>query len=393
MYLDQPRPFEEARQKLNQRVPVAIDLTAAQWGDVPLDIRERAFWSARIMDARFVQSMKSRLDDHMNQATQTETNAAGEERLSFKVSGREDFVREMLATGKELGLGNLLAPAAEQGMPAKALMEGVGPTRLRLVFDTAMRSARGYGWWKEGNKQEILDAYPAAQFIRLHAVAVPRPLHEAHEGEIHLKSDLAFWMDMNRREIGGFGVPWEPFGYNSGMGTKDVPRSVCVQMGLIKPGERISNPELGFNEAVEASVSNLSPEILDKLRAALGPNVVQEGDKLQLVPAAKVPAISPAPKTLSPERQIDDVMDRMATLSATILGKPATFDGRTWSYEADAGIEQTLNDLTRIGRFRGEFIDDTARNVLAFMKFDPLATIDSFTRYMPQISNDPNIRQ
>ncbi len=324
MYLAQPRPFEDARQKLNQRIPVAVDLSSEQWSLAPSAIKERAFWSARITDARFVQSMKDRLTDHINRTTQTEINPDGTSRLAFKVSGREDFIRQMLETGKDLGLGNLLAPSAELSMNAVERMKGVGPARLGLVFDTAMRTARGYGAWKEGNKQEILDTYPASQFIRLHAVAVPRPLHEEHEGEIHLKSDIKFWMEMNKREIGGFGVPWEPFGYNSGMGTRDVPRSTCIQLGLLKPGEKIRNPEIDFNEHLEASAKSFDPDVLEALKAALGPMVKQDGNTLKWVdqkqiespkPEAPQPEkLPPNPPPLSKQHQVDNLMARVSVL-------------------------------------------------------------------------------
>ena len=40
-------PFAEALAKLSSRTPQAADLSSSQWADVPLALRERAFFSAR----------------------------------------------------------------------------------------------------------------------------------------------------------------------------------------------------------------------------------------------------------------------------------------------------------------------------------------------------------
>lgn len=67
---------------------------------------------------------------------------------------------------------------------------------------------------------------------------MPRPRHAAHEGEVRLKTDEAWWAAyQNDLEIGGFGVPWEPYGFYSGMGQEDVAREENDRIILENPAK------------------------------------------------------------------------------------------------------------------------------------------------------------
>ncbi len=71
---------------------------------------------------------------------------------------------------------------------------------------------------------------------------------------MRLKTDTAYWADyQNAEEIGGFGVPWPPFGFNSGMSMEDVSREEAAKLGL--PVAGVSPRENTFNEQLKASVT------------------------------------------------------------------------------------------------------------------------------------------
>jgi hypothetical protein len=49
-----PIPFEEAIEKVGDRTPIGSDLSSSEWSDVPLALRERAFFSSRVESVRFL---------------------------------------------------------------------------------------------------------------------------------------------------------------------------------------------------------------------------------------------------------------------------------------------------------------------------------------------------
>lgn len=72
------------------------------------------------------------------------------------------------------------------------------------------------------------------------------------------------------------------------------------------------------------------------------------------------------------------------TLSATIDGHAATFDGKTWSVPGQPGIEEDLNWLTAMHpRFT---IDATAKATLSF--YHDRAKVLSFTREQFAVRGD-----
>ena len=103
--------------------------------------------------------------------------------------------------------------------------------RLRLIFNTNLRQAYGYGQGRQGMRPAVRRAFPAARFVRVRDVGEPRPRHLEHEGEVRLKTDRGWWAGYRNDPLtGGFGVPWEPYGFHSGMGQEDVSREEAEQL-------------------------------------------------------------------------------------------------------------------------------------------------------------------
>jgi hypothetical protein len=139
--------------------------------------------------------------------------------------------------------------------------------RLRLIFDTNVRQAYGFGNWKQGQTPAALRAFPAARLIRERDVMEPRPRHAAHLGEVRLKND-PWWADyINAEEIGGFGVPWGPYGFRSGCNQEDVPRSEAKALGLAVNSVLPDRKEL--NDGLKASTKGMDPAVKARLRESL----------------------------------------------------------------------------------------------------------------------------
>lgn len=104
-------------------------------------------------------------------------------------------------------------------------------------------------------------------------VKSPRDRHQQNEGEVRLKSDLAFWLSMNDPAFGGFGVTWGPWGFNSGMDVEEVDRAEAEALGLLEPGQKAEPVEKELNETLVAGVRSLDPDMVDWLQSKLGDQV------------------------------------------------------------------------------------------------------------------------
>jgi hypothetical protein len=158
-----------------------------------------------------------------------------------------------------------LVPSEQAG----GLRDITSEKRLALIFDTNVRAAQDYGYWKQGQDPDVLDAFPAQRFIRVLDVKDPRASHEQYEGQVALKSNLAFWLRINE----DFGVPWGPWGWGCGHDVEDVDRTEAEALGLIQPGEPAQPVDKTFNDDLEAGTKNLDPDLVDWLGEELGDQV------------------------------------------------------------------------------------------------------------------------
>lgn len=260
MQFVRPQPFPEAVQKLGSRSPIGAALNGSQWRDVPVGLRERAFFSSEIENVRFLQRAQDALTDFLTGARETLPNG----QTVLKTGSRSDFVEQLRKFAIAEGMGEITP--GDKG----TLKDITSAKRLGLIFDTNLRAANAYGHWKQGQDPDVLFFYPAQRFRREATVRLKRPLHWQNEDEVRLKSDLDFWLAMNSRLLGGFDVPWGPWGFGSGMGVRDVDRDEAESLGLIKKGEIPRPVEGDFNDKLKASTQNLAPELQAFLKERLG---------------------------------------------------------------------------------------------------------------------------
>jgi hypothetical protein len=281
-----PIPFDAAVKKLGSKSPVASSLNSAAWSDLPAGLSDRAFFSSTVESARWLQSAQNEILDFLTVARGS--NESGE---TFLKTSRAQFVERMQKLAQDLGI-----PATGPSL----LQNPKRQARLELIFDTNLKSAQDFGYWQQGQDPDVLDAFPAQRFIRVASVSVPRPLHQMYEGEVRLKSDLEFWTGLNSPSIGGFGVPWGPWGFNSGMDVEDVSREEAERLNLISPGETPRPAEKDFNDSLQASTRGLSPIYIQHLQRAFGTQITITGDSAAWTNLPKPTPPTPEPKPTPP---------------------------------------------------------------------------------------------
>jgi hypothetical protein len=284
MQFVKPAPFKEAIEKLDNKVVVGAGLNSEQWSNVPLALRERAFFSSGVESVRFLQRGRDAIGDFLEGNRETLENG----QTALKVGSRADFVKQMQDFAIAEGMGPL--DPEDEGTIKDIRTE----RRLGLIFDTQVRQAQDFGYWKQGMYGDVLNAFPAQRFIRETPVKEPRDMHVHHEGEVHLKTDLSFWMALNQ----DFKVPWGPWGWGCGHGVEDVDREEAVRLGILKADQTVKPVDVDFNEHLQSSVQNIDDDLKAKLKEDFGDQIVLEGDTARWVgqSSSSSPAVPSVPK-------------------------------------------------------------------------------------------------
>ena len=304
--LIKPEKFMEAIRKLGQKKAIAKKLSSKQWAAMPTQIRDRAYFTANVESMKFLNRSKKMLNDYLSGARETITTPDGRRVTALKKASRADFVYEMQKLAKETGLGDVLPPGEDMSRDMITRTKDIASeSRLNLIFDTQTQQAQAYGYYKQGQDPAILDAYPCQRFIRAEERKAPRPLHERNKNKVKRKDDMEFWLKMNDQSIGGLGVPFGPWGFNSGMDVEDVRRDKAIQMGLIQKNEQVLPPDDTFNKGLKAA-ADVEPEFLKKFLDKMGKDAYTNGEFVEIIEKiSNVPAPAPArkvpKKVLEPE--------------------------------------------------------------------------------------------
>ena len=254
-------PFVEAIDKLGAQSPIGAALSSSEWSDLPVELRENAFFSANVESMRFLQSAKDSLGDYL--ASNVKTLDDGQTLLA--TGSRAAFVDQMQRL-----LGTMGVERGDGG-----LQDIVSERRLGLIFDIKTQQAGDYGYWRQGMNPDVLNEFPASRFIRVKSVHEPRVLHNQFEGQVFLKTDPIWALRINQ----DFGVPYGPWGWGCGHDVEDVDRDEAEKLGLIKRGQTVAQISKAngwkpqskfFNENLQASAKGIEPELLAKMQLAFG---------------------------------------------------------------------------------------------------------------------------
>lgn len=269
-----PNPIAIAKQRA--RTAVLSPRDTAGWARMPLALRERAFFSAKVENLRLLQRMQQRLGEAIEMRRR---EGMGRDGGPGAFQTREKFVAEMQQIAREEGLD-----PRGRGRPEDfgTLRDITSERRLRLIYDFHLQSAHEHARWLAGQDPDVLAAFPAQQFLRVEPRRVPRvnwPERWSDAGGeffggrmIALKTDPV-WIALSR-----FGVPWPPFDFGSGMGLREIRRTEAEKLGLLKPGDPVQPVAKEFNDGLQASVADLSPPLREELKRTFGDQVALEKD-------------------------------------------------------------------------------------------------------------------
>ena len=250
-----PQPFQDALDALAVKTILPTTLRTAAMSQLAPAIRERAFWSSGVTSAEFLQqahdTAQQMIEGKIDRAT-------GRQQL--------DAMREKLG-----------APSVAEVGKGGGLTDLWSEARQNVLLDTNVNMARGYGQWMQGQNPDILDEWPAQEFLRVSARHEPRdwPARWQEAGGkffpgsadypegrmIALKND-PIWAEISR-----FGNPYPPFDFNSGMGVGDVDRDEAEKLGLIAPDATQPSQTRGFNQDFQITplvrAANLIAELVE----------------------------------------------------------------------------------------------------------------------------------
>lgn len=198
--------------------------TSAEWSQVDAAVRNNSFFSACVEDERILGALQKLVA----QATEE----------GWSVSSFIDKAFSML---DEIKLSIAGKATEAQINSLKTLYDS---NRLRLIYTTQKALAAGYRQVMTDFEDFHLQMRPAWKFHRQPGAIedYKRPDHVRNQDVIRLKTDIKYWLRRNRAEIGGFGNPFAPWGFNSFMRSVPVKREEVEKLGLIKPGQRLVIP-------------------------------------------------------------------------------------------------------------------------------------------------------
>jgi hypothetical protein len=266
-------PLFEAVDSLGKKSPLGIALSSDAWATLPVEIRDRAFFSAHVESERILAEAQRRILQRVK-LERDRIEAGG------RVMERGRFIEEMQ---------DLLESLGYQPDPEKegTLQDLSSAGRLGLIWQMQLDQAHGHAAWKAGMDQPVLDAFPAQELVRdfdkierrdwprIWAendgvfYGEPGPDYPGAPGRmIALKTD-PIWTQISR-----FGTPWPPFDWGSGMGLRDIRRGEAERLGLLDPEDPMIPQTTPFTAGLQASAAGLPPAALDRLQERFGARLV-----------------------------------------------------------------------------------------------------------------------
>lgn len=291
--------FEEAINFLLGKEDLPSEWTSKTWQDQEPDFRNKAFFSATMEKGRFLDRAHGLIFDHLAGVEETIIQPDGTKVTARKTFDRAQFVERMQ---KFMLAEGMVEPGDFAKVNQNDITDVRSLSRLNLIFDTNVRQAYGFGQWKQGQVPAVLEAYPAARLVRDRGVGEPRLRHEVNLDEVNLKNDPRWATYHNNKDIGGFGVPWGPYGFNSGVNQEDVSREEAQSLGLAV--DSVTPQDGRITDGTQAGTKRMDPDIKAKLLAEL-----RSGPQPQ-DPAAAGKRAAENTRRIMLQRGIDDAISR-----------------------------------------------------------------------------------
>lgn len=241
----------------------ASPMKSADWSSVQAGLRDRAFFSATVDDARRLAAMR--------------------EAVAKVASGELSESQARLAIREALARTGYAPPEGKEG----GIQDLSSQRRLDLIIRTNVAEARGYVRYLEGTSEGALAAFPCQEFLRVERRKAERTTWrtrwERAGGKFFADRMIALKTDPVWTNLSAFHHPWPPFDFNSGMGLRDVGRREAIRYGVISaddpPPKPPKNPS--FNENLAERLPEGKEREMDPfLRAAFGSQISIDGNNM-----------------------------------------------------------------------------------------------------------------
>ncbi len=254
-------------ERLLQRVLVTSGIDSKEWNTIQADLRERAFFSAKVESARLLQTARTYIARHLAQgrtgeggtfATRAQTVTAIAERA--RKEGLSD------GSGRITDLGSI--------------------RRAALIADTNAAFAAGAVRRKADLSVGARLACPAQELVRVRQSKAPRDWRarwEKNGGKIYRGRMVALIEDPIWKRISTFKLPYPPFDWGSGMGIMPVDWDEAVELGVITDDympEPVDKSDGEINHDLFVSTKELDKPALDALKEAFGDQISIRGDEM-----------------------------------------------------------------------------------------------------------------
>lgn len=198
------------------------------WSTVQAGLRDRAFFSSQVTEAKILHAMRQNV---------AELVSGGKSPSEV----RRDLRAYLASIGYDAGENR----GTIKDLTTKA--------RLDVMMKTNADQAKGYASHLRATTTGAILAFPAYELVRVERRKLPRDWSArweaaaqkvgwegvARNGAMIALKTSPIWAALSR-----FGNPFPPFDFNSGMGVRDVKKSVCREIGLLGPNEQPKIPEV-----------------------------------------------------------------------------------------------------------------------------------------------------
>ncbi len=267
MIFTSPTPFQEALDSLRARELLPTSASADQLAQLPADIRARSLFSARTINAGYLQRTKDLTDQILSGGRQAPDGSyipgsymdPATMRLRLK-----EALREISYNPSQIGA----APGSLKDLGSDA--------RLNLIIQMQTDSAWGFGKFIRDQDPAALDASPAQELFRAESRREPRNWPQRwmaaggqfYDGRMIALKNAPIWT-----AISEFGQPFPPFDYGSGMWVRDILRPEAIALGVISPnfvGPELAQAVPSFNAGLQSSLAGLAPDLQQSVLDSMG---------------------------------------------------------------------------------------------------------------------------
>ncbi len=242
MITSEPIPFKAAIEAAQARQLLPTGAGTEELELLNPLIRERAWFSARVDNARYLDRIAQTVTDLVSPTRATADGRWGINKAEARLRLQEELAR--------IGYDS-----EAQGVKPGSLQDWSSDARLNLVIETNADMQRGKGAYVQGRSRGALAAFPAQELYRREARNEKRDWvsrWRAAGGKLYgagrmvaLKTDPV-WQGISR-----FGLPYPPYDFGSGMWVRPVSRRNAKEMGLEIPRLDELTSEAAAQEAPE----------------------------------------------------------------------------------------------------------------------------------------------